>query len=52
MIFLEALRKYTKEVIDEITSSNAMAKKVYDSYSNFKKNIYEWDSIAERNYKV
>jgi TRAP-type mannitol/chloroaromatic compound transport system substrate-binding protein len=49
---LEALRKYTKEVIDEITSSNAMAKKVYDSYSNFKKNIYEWDSIAERNYKV
>jgi TRAP-type mannitol/chloroaromatic compound transport system substrate-binding protein len=49
---LEALRKYTQEVINEITSSNQMAEKVYDSYSNFKKNIYEWDSIAERNYKA
>ncbi len=29
-----------------------MAKKVYDSYMNFKKNIYEWDSMAEKNYKV
>ena len=49
---LDALRKFTDEAISEITSSNAMAKKVYDSYMSFKKNIYEWDSMAEKNYKV
>lgn len=49
---LKVLQKYTDEVIAEITSSNEMAKKVYESYSSFKKNIYEWDAIAERNYEV
>ena len=49
---LQTLRKYTDEAISDITSSNEMAKKVYDSYMSFKKNIYEWDLMAEKNYKV
>jgi TRAP-type mannitol/chloroaromatic compound transport system substrate-binding protein len=49
---LEALRKFTDEAISDITSSNAMAKKVYESYMSFKKNIYEWDFMAEKNYKA
>ena len=48
---LNTLRNYTKEVIEEITSSNPMCKKVYESASKFKKNIYEWNTIAERNYE-
>ena len=49
---LDALRKFTDETISEITSSDVFAKKVYDSYMNFKKNIYEWNLMAEKNYKV
>ncbi len=48
---LEKLRTFTNEAINEITSADAFAKKIYESYSNFKKNIYEWDMMAEKNYK-
>lgn len=47
---LNTFRKLTDEVIEEIISSDAMSKKVYSSYKNFKENISEWSTIAERNY--
>lgn len=49
---LDALRNYTEETINEIINSDPFSKKVYESYRKFQKNIYEWDLIAERNYKV
>jgi TRAP-type mannitol/chloroaromatic compound transport system substrate-binding protein len=49
---LSTFRKLTAEVIEEITSSDTMSKKVYDSYRNFQKNISEWNTIAERNYLI
>lgn len=47
---LAALRKYSDEVIKDIVSGDAASKKVYESAARFKKNIYEWSEIAERNY--
>ena len=49
---LEMLRKLSKEVIGELTSSDEKSKKIYDSYSKFQKNISEWSNIAERNYTI
>ncbi|HKI78224.1 MAG TPA: TRAP transporter substrate-binding protein [Ignavibacteriaceae bacterium] len=47
---IDVFRKLSKEVIDEITSSDPKAKKIYDSYSSFQKRISQWNDIAERNY--
>ena len=47
---LNVLRNLTKEVINEITSADPKAKKIYDSYNAFQKNISQWNDIAERNY--
>lgn len=49
---LNILRKITSEVINEIASNDQKAKKIYDSYSKFHKNISEWSEIAERNYVI
>ncbi len=49
---LSAFRKYSKEVIDEITSKDSMSKKVYKSYVNFQKKISTWFDLAEINYSV
>jgi TRAP-type mannitol/chloroaromatic compound transport system substrate-binding protein len=47
---LTTLRKFRDEVIDEIISSDPISKKTYESAAKFKKNIYEWNEITERNY--
>ena len=47
---LDALREYTKEVIKEITDKDALAKEVYESYSNFQKKTAEWYEISEKSY--
>ena len=47
---LSALKQYSGEVIEEITESDAMSKKVYESFSNFRKNISQWADISERMY--
>lgn len=47
---LDALRKYSQEVIEEVTASNTMSRKVYDSFRTFRKNIKKWSEISERMY--
>jgi TRAP-type mannitol/chloroaromatic compound transport system substrate-binding protein len=47
---LDKFRKLTREVINEITSTDDKSQKIYDSYSKFQKNISQWSEIAERNY--
>ena len=47
---LDTLKKYSQEVIEELTSSDAMSKKVYDSFFTFRKNIKKWSDISERIY--
>ncbi len=45
---LAQLKIYTQEVIDELTAQDPMCKKVYASFSEFKKNITEWSNITEK----
>src|SRR5690606_22693510 len=44
------LKKYTDEVLNELTSADKQAKKIYDSYLNFKKQMNPYTAIIERNY--
>ena len=45
---LKTLKTYSEEVIDEITSQDALSQKVYDSFSQFKKTIHGWANISEK----
>lgn len=47
---LSKLKTYTDEVIGEISSSDEMSKKIYESYKKFHKNMSVWHEVAERNY--
>jgi TRAP-type mannitol/chloroaromatic compound transport system substrate-binding protein len=44
------LKTYADEVIGEISNSDAMSKKIYESYRKFQKNMISWHSISERDY--
>ena len=45
---LNQLKIYSKEVIQEIVDSDDFAKKVYESYSKFKKDITAWNEVSEK----
>ncbi len=47
---LKTLKTYSEEVIDEITSQDALSQKVYASFSQFKKTIHGWADISEKLY--
>jgi len=47
---LAQLKVYTDEAIAELTASDPMSKKVYDSYSAFQKNVTGWAEISEKMY--
>ncbi|BAI79652.1 C4-dicarboxylate transporter, substrate-binding protein [Deferribacter desulfuricans SSM1] len=47
---LKTFKKYTEEVLDEITTKDPMSKKVYENYKAFQKNIVDWDKISEFAY--
>ena len=47
---ISAFKKYSKEVISEITEGDSLSREVYDSYSKFQPLISKWSSIAEKNY--
>ncbi|MGD8780661.1 MAG: TRAP transporter substrate-binding protein DctP [Ignavibacteria bacterium] len=49
---LESFKEYSKEVIDEIVSNDAMSKKVYDSYKKFQNRGNTWVSMSQLNYSV
>lgn len=44
---MEAFKKYSEEVITEITASDPLSKKVYDSYLSFMKKTNSWNEISE-----
>lgn len=45
---IQRLRIYTEEVIDEMTSTDPFAKKVYESYRSFREKAFEYAKITER----
>ncbi len=47
---LAAFKKFSQEVLDEITSQDAMSKKVFESYNAFRKEISAWAETSERAY--
>ena len=47
---IATFKKYTKEVLAELTASDPMSKKVFDSYSKFQAKIYNWSELAEVRY--
>ncbi len=47
---LAAFRKFSREVIDEITTADAMSKKVYQSFSQFQQSISGWSHLSEEVY--
>ncbi|GAB4537535.1 MAG: TRAP transporter substrate-binding protein DctP [Thermodesulfovibrionia bacterium] len=47
---LKEFRRYSEEVIHDITSKDALSRKVYESFSRFKKDISEWANVSEVSY--
>lgn len=45
---LATLRSYADEVIQELTASDPMSKKVYDAYRTFQQNMGEWSELTEK----
>ncbi len=47
---LAALKKYAREVIDEMIAEDPLSKKVYESFDKFRKDIINWAEISEKVY--
>jgi TRAP-type mannitol/chloroaromatic compound transport system substrate-binding protein len=47
---LQALRKISHEVVEELAAKDAFSKKVYASYSKFYKASMHWSDLSERAY--
>ncbi|MBF0586833.1 TRAP transporter substrate-binding protein [Prosthecochloris sp. N3] len=47
---LDQLRRYSGEVLQEITERDAQSRKIYDAYQAFRQRISEWNDISERVY--
>ena len=47
---LQALKKHTNEVINELVVKDAVAKKVYESFDTFRQQISGWANVSEKVY--
>ncbi|MFY0607802.1 MAG: TRAP transporter substrate-binding protein [Cyclobacteriaceae bacterium] len=47
---MAGLRRASDEVLAELTASDAMSKKVFDHYEQFRSQLSDWMSISERYY--
>ena len=47
---LAKLKKHTGEVVEELISDDPSAKKVYENYETFRKNMVAWSKISEKVY--
>ncbi len=47
---LDALRGFTKEALDELTTRDASSKNVHEAFMLFKKEIGEWMNVSEKIY--
>lgn len=48
---LKELKRLSLDVLEEIANADPMSRKVYDSFLDFQKNIFEWNKIAEEPYQ-
>ncbi len=48
---IKALRKLSQQVLEELSASDPMSKKVYDAFLAFQKNIYAWNKLTEEPYQ-
>jgi TRAP-type mannitol/chloroaromatic compound transport system substrate-binding protein len=47
---LSTFKKYTDEVLGDITAGDPMSKKVYEAYNKFRKEISAWAETSEKAY--
>ncbi|MCA1906420.1 MAG: TRAP transporter substrate-binding protein [Desulfarculus sp.] len=47
---MDQLRVYSKEVLEEITAKDPIAKKVHDDFTNFQKQVGTWGTASEKAY--
>ena len=47
---LKSFKKYTSEVLNEVTAKDKMSRKVYDSFSRFQRNVSKWADVSEVAY--
>ncbi len=47
---LARLKQLSDEVVSELAGKNAAAKKIYDSYEKFRKQVKAWHEISEKIY--
>jgi TRAP-type mannitol/chloroaromatic compound transport system substrate-binding protein len=47
---LDTLKQYSEEVINEVINEDALSKKVYTSFSKFKKTMNGWAERSEKMY--
>ncbi len=47
---LKKLKEISEEVVTEIAGKDPMARKIYDSYSKFKKQVLPWTAVSEQAY--
>ncbi len=48
---LKELKKLAFEVLEEVAASDPMSRKVYDSFLEFQKNVFEWNKLTEEPYQ-
>lgn len=49
---LKTLNKYSEEVLAEVGKKDALSKKIYSSFKNFKKSSMDYQKISEQAYSV
>lgn len=47
---LAAFQKHSQEIIDDVVNRVPMAKKIYASYSTFRKAVTSWAAVTEQDY--
>ena len=48
---LKELKRLSLEVLEEVASSDAESRKVYDHFLDFQKNIFAWNKVTEEEYQ-
>ena len=47
---MRALKKYSDEVLADLTSKDPSSKKIYESFNNFRNQVGGWAEISEKVY--
>jgi TRAP-type mannitol/chloroaromatic compound transport system substrate-binding protein len=44
---MQALKRYSEEILEELAAADPMSRRVYDSIKAFQKNIINWNKVSE-----